>query len=404
MKPEHLLPPQLQGKLLGPVEVSILVPTLNEAVTVEEFVRWCREGLDSAGATGQILLVDSSTDGTPMLALAAGAEVLRVPKRGLGRAYTDAVPFIRGRFVMLGDADLTYDFRELKPWLERFRCGDEFIMGSRFSGAMEKGAMPGMHRYFGAPLTTWLLNFIHGTRFSDIHCGMRGVTLDALKRMRLRSQSWQYASEMIIKASQLRLRTQELPVRFLRDRPGRVSNLKRIGWWAPWQAGWISVQAMLTYGADLFLLWPGLVLACLGLLPGLALFNGPLIVFGIGFSLHWMLFFLLLGVAGFQALLMGILARVIYDPERHDAHLWHRHFRFNRVTLTCAVLFAVGIIATSGLIWEYADNGFRLPSELGVNSYRAVAGIALCLLASLYFTFSLVFNAVYELTAPQPQP
>ena len=166
----------------------------------------------------------------------------------------------------------------------------------------------------------------------------------------------------------------------------------------------IYLAIMLTYGADLFLLWPGLVLACLGLLPGLALFNGPLTVFGIGFSLHWMLFLLLLGVAGFQALLMGILARVIYDPERHEAHLWQRHFRFNRVTLTCAALFALGITATSGLIWEYVESGFRLPPELGVNSYRAVAGIALCLLASLYFTFSLVFNAVYELTAPPQQP
>lgn len=397
--PCHLLP---EGAVAGPVELSIVIPALNEEVTIGEFVAWCREGLARAGVPGQILIIDSSTDRTPDIALAGGAEVLRVPKRGLGRAYIDAIPFIRGEWIVMGDADLTYDFRELVPFVERFRAGDEFIMGSRFRGFIQDHAMPPLHRYFGTPLTTWLLNLIYGTRYSDIHCGMRGVTRTAFVRMKMRSQSWQYASEMIIKSVHLRLRTAEVPVSFYKDREGRVSNLKRIGWWAPWHAAWISVQAMFTYGADFFLFWPGAFLGFTGLAASAVLGNGPVQFGAIGFSLHWMLLFLLVGVVGFQAFLTGILAKVLYDPERHEAHRWHPWFSFNRVTMITAGLVVLGLLAAGGLLGEYLRLGYKLPPQLGPASYRAVAGVGLFLIAALYFTFSLVFNALYESTTPRP--
>src|SRR6266567_5405190 len=171
-------------------ELSIVIPALNEELTVGRFVDWCREGLREANVRGEIIIVDSSSDRTAEIALARGARVLKTPKRGLGRAYIDALPFIRGEYVLLGDADCTYDFRELANFVEKFRAGYEFIMGSRFKGSIEDGAMPPLHRYFGTPLTTWILNVMYGTHFSDIHCGMRGITLSALKRLKLASQSW----------------------------------------------------------------------------------------------------------------------------------------------------------------------------------------------------------------------
>lgn len=393
--PQHLFP---AGVVPEAVELSIVIPAMNEEVTIGEFVDWCREGLAKAGVPGQVLIVDSSKDRTPDIAVERGAEVLRVPKRGLGRAYIDAIPFIRGKWIIMGDADLTYDFRDLASWIEHFRRGDEFIMGSRFKGSIEPDAMPKLHRYFGTPITTWLLNLIYGTRFSDIHCGMRGVTLDAFRRMRMRSQSWQYASEMIIKSVHLRLRASEVPVHFYKDREGRVSNLKRIGWWAPWHAAWISVQAMFTYGADFFLFWPGLAMTVVGLAASGMLANGPIMVGNVGFSLHWMLLFLLVGVVGFQSLLTGVLAKVLYDPERHEAHRWHRWFRFNTAVTAAVAMVLLGGVAALELITEYVHLGYRLPVEIGPASYRAVAGIGLCLIAALYFTFSLVFNALYEST------
>src|SRR3989440_1898592 len=126
---EHLVP---EGTSIEPVEGSIVVPALNEEITVGEFVDWCKEGLARAGATGQILIVDSSSDNTPNIVLEHGGEVLRTPKRGLGRAYIDAIAYLRGKWIVMGDADLTYDFRELTPFVQAFRNGAEFVMGSRF--------------------------------------------------------------------------------------------------------------------------------------------------------------------------------------------------------------------------------------------------------------------------------
>src|SRR6185295_12248884 len=154
-------------------EFSIVVPALDEEITIGQFVDWCMLGIKAAGIQGEILIIDSSKDRTAEIAAAHGARVLKTPKRGLGRAYIDAIPFIRGRYVLMGDADCTYDFRDINGFVESFRDGSEFVMGSRFKGSIEDGAMPPLHRYFGTPLTTWILNFIYRSQFTDIHCGMR---------------------------------------------------------------------------------------------------------------------------------------------------------------------------------------------------------------------------------------
>src|SRR5438067_3214921 len=284
---EHLMP---AGAEAGPVDVSIVVPSLNEEITVGEFVDWCKQGLKQAGASGQILIVDSSTDKTPDIVLAHGGEVLRTPMRGLGRAYIDATPYIRGQWIIMGDADLTYDFRELTPFVEAFRKGAEFVMGSRFRGSIEKDAMPGLHRYFGTPLTTWILNRIYGSHYSDIHCGMRGLTRSAFDRIGLKSRSWEYASEMVLKAARLKLVTTEVPVKFYKDREGRLSHHRRMGWLSPWIAGWLNLKVMLVYTPDSFLLKPGILLAAIGGLISGVLAMGPMTIGGVGFGLYWLLF------------------------------------------------------------------------------------------------------------------
>src|SRR6266852_6435252 len=256
-------------------EVTILVPALNEELTIGGFVEWCRQGIAASGERVEILIVDSSTDRTAEIAVAGGARVLKVPRCGLGRAYIDAIPHVRGRFVIMGDADCTYDFREIRPFVAAFRAGAEFVMGSRFKGSIEPGAMPPLHRYFGTPVTTFILNVMFGSRFSDIHCGMRGISRAALQRMDLRSQGWEYASEMVLKSVHMRLRTTEVAINFLKDPEGRLSHMKRRGWLEPWRAGWMNLRAMLTYGVNFFLLKPGAVLLAVGLLLLIPLAFGP---------------------------------------------------------------------------------------------------------------------------------
>src|ERR1022692_2023258 len=255
-------------------EVSLVVPALNEPITIGRFVDWCREGLKAAGVKGEILIVDSSNDRTPDIAVEHGARVLRAPKRGLGRAYIDALPFVRGRYVIMGDADCTYDFRKLAPFVEAMRGGAEYAMGSRWKGSIEAGGMPALHQYFGPPVTTWILNRLYGSHFSDIHCGMRGATREALNHMGLVSQSWEYASEMVLKSVRMELRTTEVPVTFYKDRDGRLSHHKRSGWFSPFHAAWINLRAMFIHGAQFFLFKPGFVLFALGLLLTLPLSFG----------------------------------------------------------------------------------------------------------------------------------
>ncbi|HLH96615.1 MAG TPA: glycosyltransferase family 2 protein [Xanthobacteraceae bacterium] len=225
-------------------EVTILIPTLDEELTIAAFIDWCREGAEGAGTRAEILIVDSSEDRTAEIALAKGARVLKTPRRGLGRAYIDAVPYVRGRFVIMGDADCTYDFRILKPFVDAYRAGAELVMGSRFKGRIASGAMPALHRYFGIPLTTSILNVISGSKFSDIHCGMRGLTRDALERMDLRSQGWEYASEMVLKSVYMGLATVEVAIDFLPSPAGRLSHMRRRGILEPWRAGWANLRAI----------------------------------------------------------------------------------------------------------------------------------------------------------------
>ena len=386
-------------ELLRPVddvedpEVSIVIPAVNEELTISDFVAWCRQGLEAAGARGEILIVDSSTDRTAELALAGGARVLRTPKRGLGRAYIDAMPFIRGRYIVMGDADCTYDFRLLGPFVEKLRQGDDFAMGSRWLGSIEAGAMPGLHRYLGTPVTTWILNRLYGSRFTDIHCGMRGISRDALERMGLVSQSWEYASEMVLKSVLMKLRTSEVPVTFYKDREGRLSHHKRSGWFSPFQAAWINLRAMFIYRAEFFALKPGLFFLIVGLLLTLPLSFGSISIGSVTLSLYWMLLGVTLAVLGLQSFCFGVLAQVLTDYSGESRLRWTRIFRYTFTVVTSIVLFVVGLGLADALVIHYVTNNFALPPPSALLDHLAVTGSLLMIIGFTGFCFTLVLYA-----------
>jgi glycosyltransferase involved in cell wall biosynthesis len=377
------------------IELSIVVPALNEEITVGEFIEWCKEGLDRAGVSGQVLIIDSSTDDTAKIVLEHGGEVLRTLKRGLGRAYIDAIPYIRGKWIVMGDADLTYDFRELSPFVEEFRKGAEFVMGSRFRGSIEKGAMPGLHRYFGTPLTTWILNRIYGSHYSDIHCGMRGLTRAALEKIDLKSQSWEYASEMVLKAARLGLATAEVPVRFYKDREGRVSHHRRMGWLSPWMAGWLNLKVMLVYTPDSFLLKPGIALTTIGLLLSFGLAGGPILIGNIGFGLYWMLFGVTCTTLGCSFLQIGILARVMHGLRPLFVKEVQRFVTYDRGMAVAAAFVAAGMMLLATLVYRYLNHGLRLEAL----SYPAILGLLLIILGFQTFCFTLLMEMAQRVAA-----
>ena len=375
-------------------EVSIVIPALNEELTIEQFVDWCQEGLQQAGVRGEILIIDSSTDRTSQIALERGARVLKSPKRGLGRAYIDAIPYIRGKYVLMGDADCTYDFRNIAPFIESFRTGHEYVMGSRFRGYIEPGSMPILHQYLGTPVTTWILNFLYASRFSDIHCGMRGITRDALRRMDIQSQSWEYASEMVLKSVRMDLSTAEVPVRFLKDQEGRLSHHKRAGWFSPWHAAWINLKAMFIYGADYFLYRPGLVLLVLGLMLTLPMTFGPVRIGPITFSLYWMLVGLTLSVLGLHGFYVGSLARIFFDYGGHITRRWMRMFSYTRSVVSSILAVLTGAFLTLPLVMQYFRYGLSLPGDaVFPANHLAVTGLLFVIAGSMNFTFTLALHA-----------
>jgi glycosyltransferase involved in cell wall biosynthesis len=379
--------------------ISVVVPCLNEELVIGEFVDWCRQGLEALGRPYQILIIDSSTDRSPQIAAAHGAEVVCVPRRGLGRAYIDALPHIRGDYVILGDCDLTYDFRELRPFVARLDEGSDLVMGSRFKGYIEPGAMPALHRYFGTPATTWVLNRMYGTRFSDIHCGMRALTRTALERMGLESQSWEYASEMVLKAARLGMKITEVPVRFYKDRAGRVSHHKRAGWFSPWQAGWINLRAMFLYAPDFFLMKPGLLLLLLGLLLTGGLAAGPRSVAGLTFDLHTMLLGMALATLGYTGVQMAVLARAFYDFNPGWRQRLARWWTYDRGVLAGLSLGGAGLLLNAALLVHWIGSGFLLAAV----SYLAVFGLLLIVLGFQTFTFTLLFQMIHR-HREEPRP
>jgi glycosyltransferase involved in cell wall biosynthesis len=372
--------------------VSIVVPALNEELTIAEFIGWCKEGLETAGVEGEIVIVDSSTDKTPEIAESLGARVLRVPKRGLGQAYIDAIPEIKGDYVIMGDCDCTYDFRELKGFIEKLDEGYEYVMGTRMKGYIEKDAMPKLHRYFGTPLTTKILNFMYGSKYSDIHCGMRAMTLDALKKINLESSSWEYASEMVLKSAKLGLKTTEVPIRFYKDKEGRLSHHKRSGWFSPWYAGWINLRVMFEYTPAFFLKKPGILSMFIGMIILSLVFSGIFFEATATFALHWLIAGALLLTVGYTSYQLSILSEVYFGFNPKNVAKYKRRITYNKGMLASAFLGLSSLVFFAYFIFNVAQQNFVMT---GI-SYSFIFGVISLIVFFQTFTFTLMFQMLLK--------
>jgi glycosyltransferase involved in cell wall biosynthesis len=371
--------------------VSIVIPAANELITIGKFVEWCHEGLSEAGVLGEILIVSSSNDGTTEVALEKGARVLESPRLGLGRAYIDSIPFIRGKYVILGDADCTYDFRDIRLFIREFENGKEFIMGSRFKGSIEKNSMPILHRYFGTPITTWMLNKLFETSYSDIHCGMRGITLNSLKLINLKSQSWEYASEMIIKVKKHGIATSEVPVNFYKDMNGRQSHHKRSGWLSPFKAAWKNIKSMLIYGFDYLIFKPGLFLFVSGLISLLATSLFEIYLLGVTFSITSQIIFSLISITGLQLIFLSFVPKILFDFKSE----FKRFFPLNMNLFGALSLFTffigVAMIGFYSLSVIYSERIFFIIELL---SQFVILGVYLTFFSVFVFFNSIMINSI----------
>lgn len=366
------------------VEVSVLVPTMNEEITVGRFVEMCLEGFSRAGVVGEIVLVDSSTDRTAIIARSMGARVIDCREKGIGRAYQVGIGEVRGKYVIMGDADCTYDFREIGPFLEALRSGYEFVMGTRVKGQVEKGSRPALHRYFGAPLTNFAFNRVIGAQFSDIHCGMRAMTRDALVRINLTANGWEYASQMIIKSMRCGLKSVEVPISFLREPEGREGKLQanRL---EPWRAGWRTLHTVFSNRPAFFLLRPGLTLMAIGLLANLLFVSGLRRFGSFSASVNSQSLLSLVTLIGGAAFALGAVADALDSPNRRLAN-WSRVLTFRRTFPAVLILGTTSATLAIVFLTWFSRQSFEYQPEM--------AGLARGLLLSLtlfgaaFFMFS----------------
>lgn len=301
-------PTALPDSLLGgeALELTILMPCLDEARTVGACVEEALAFLRENGVRGEVLVVDNgSADGSVEVAENSGARVVRAAKRGYGAALAHGIAVARGRFVIMGDADQSYDLYHLASFLERLRAGDELVMGNRFRGGIQRGAMPLLHRVLGNPFLTAVGRRFFGSSCHDFYCGLRGFDRRAVERLGLTTTGMEFALEMLVKASLSGLRVSEVPTVLRRDGRDRRPHLRT------WRDGWRSLRFLLLYSPRWLFLYPGLALMLAGLLVGAWILPHGRQIGGVALDVHTLLYCAVAVSLGFQLVVFSLFSKVI---------------------------------------------------------------------------------------------
>jgi hypothetical protein len=341
------------------VEVSVVIPCLNEANSLAYCVDKAMKAFQAAGLSGEVVVADNgSTDGSIHIAEEHGARVIRVAERGYGSALRAGIAGARGPFIIMGDADDSYDFSDVPRFVEKLREGHDIVMGNRFRGGIKLGAMPPLHKYLGNPGLTALLNTLFHAHIGDGYCGMRGFTRSLYDRLDLRSSGMEFALEMIIKSAQIGARIAEIPIILWPDKRGRAPHLRSF------RDGWRSLRFMLLYAPNWLFLLPGATLVLAGLALVFWLLPGPRQISPhVGLDLHTMIFGVIFTLLGAQILSIGAFAKVFSYAERFDRRSVSLRRVLKRVTLETGLLlggglFVMGFAGCAWIAWQWAASGF----------------------------------------------
>jgi hypothetical protein len=373
------------------VEVSFVIPCLDEAETLEGCIEAARRCIRKHDLDGEILVADNgSRDGSPEIARRGGARVVHVAERGYGAALMGGFDAARGRYLVMADADGSYDFEESMPLIERLRAGADLVMGSRFRGRIEPGAMPPLHRYLGNPLLSFVGRRLFHTRVSDFHCGLRALSRDAYRALGLRTTGMEFASEMVAKAAVKEMRIDEVPITLHRDRRSGAPHLRSF------RDGWRHLRFMMTLSPRFTLGIPGAILAAIGLVLLSLVATGPVRIRGVELDIHTMLGGSLLLLVGYQAMTTALAARIyaleeeIGPPARWMQRAF-RIFTLERGLLAGAALVLAGLALVAWVAWSWAAGGFG-DLEIRQTLRPMVGGITLIALGIQTLLMSFVYS------------
>jgi glycosyltransferase involved in cell wall biosynthesis len=336
------------------VELSILMPCLNEAETIQKCINEARKFLAENNVNGEVVISDNgSTDGSQALAEEAGARVVLVAARGYGAALFEGTLNARGLYIIMGDADDSYDFTALGPFLKKLREGYDLVMGNRFLGGIRPGAMPWKNRYLGNPILSGIGRLFFSCPARDFHCGLRGYSSEAFRRLDLQTTGMEFASEMVIKANLLGMRIAEVPTTLDPDGRSRSPHLR------PWRDGWRHLRFMLLYSPRWLFLIPGLLLMIVGCVGVVTLSAGNISVGSIHFGVHTMLYAAMTILVGYQAVVFSVFTKVYAISEGllpEDPRL-NKMFRF--VKLESGLIVGAGVLLLSAIMTFYAFTYWR---------------------------------------------
>ncbi len=377
------------------MELTILMPCLNEASTLQSCIESANKFISENKLVAEIIIADNgSTDGSQNLALSTGAKVVDVKKRGYGAAIYYGTMESSGKYIIVGDSDASYDFYRLMPFLKKLREGADLVIGNRFKGGIEPGAMPWKNRYIGNPILSAIGWMFFGVPVKDFHCGLRGYSVESFKKLNIKTSGMEFASEMIIKAALLNFKIEEVPTTLKPDGRNRPPHLR------PWRDGWRHLRFMLIFSPKWLFLYPGIILFLLGLLTSAILTLNPVRISGTSFDVHTLLYTSVFSLIGFQLILFSIFTR-IYTYAEGITPLDKNIRYFEKESLletgviigTCLILLA--FIGSLIALMQWKSFGF---GELNPSStLRLVIPSVLALALGIQIIFASFFIGVLQI-------
>jgi hypothetical protein len=337
-----------------PIEVSVVMPCLNEAETLETCIKKAQQAFNHLKISGEVVIADNgSTDGSRDIAYRTGARLVEVTQRGYGAALIGGVTEAHGKFIIMGDADDSYDFSNLAPFIEKLRAGHDLVMGNRFMGGIKSGAMPLLHRYLGNPVLTKLGRLFFGSPCGDFHCGLRGFSKAAFVELGLKTTGMEFASEMVVKATLQGMQIAEVPTILSPDGRSRPPHLRT------WRDGWRHLRFLLLYCPRWLFLYPGALLIVLGLAGWIWLLPGPRTINHVSFDVHTILYAALAINVGFQAINFAAFTKIyaIREGLLPDDPALQKVFRY--LTLEVGLIIGVTLIGlgVAGTIFAFSSWG-----------------------------------------------
>ncbi|MRG60574.1 glycosyltransferase [Agromyces sp. CFH 90414] len=341
------------------IELSIVMPCLNEAETLAVCIDKAQGYLRRSGVVGEVVVADNgSTDGSQEIARAHGARVVDIPVKGYGAALMGGIEAARGDYVIMGDADDSYDFSNLDPFVGRLRAGDQLVMGNRFQGGIAEGAMPPLHKYLGNPVLSWIGRVLFRSPIGDFHCGLRGFNRQAILNLHLQTTGMEFASEVVVKSTLGGLRVSEVPTTLEKDGRSRPPHLRS------WRDGWRHLRFLLIFSPRWLFLIPGAVAFLLGFFGTLVLAFGPIVIGDVGMSEITQTYLAALAVVGYQAIVLGILTKIYAQhegfniPRSRSFDRLERRISLESGALAGLGLFVVGLVIAIVQFSIWAGTGF----------------------------------------------